>query len=247
MSRLVRLHRALENELYGRPSFHVCQVKRQQLLAPAGVGEVVNADAGDTLALCEVEQPGQIADVFFRHREPEAHPHPDRGGVSNPFQRVLESASGPAELVVDRLKPVQADTGADHSCVGKRSRLLGRHQGAVGGKGRPQTAVGSPLNQDGQIVASEGLTAGEKKDRDAVGGQVVYDGERLVRRQLPGVFPVMRRAVAVGAVEVAAPGDVPHDDRTAVDRRRVGVFRLLFAIPEIVSGGSDVTEKARNA
>ena len=120
-------------------------------------------------------------------------------------------------------------------------------RGGVGGKGGAQTAVGSPVNKDGRMGAAVGLNAGEKKDRDAGGGQVVYDDERLVRRQRPGVVPVMRRAVAVGAVEVAAPGDVPHDDRTAVDRRRIGVFRLLFAIPEIVSGGSDVTEKARNA
>jgi len=128
---LVRLDSALENELNGLAPPVVVQIKRKELLAAAGVREVIYADTRDAFFFRKIEQTRQIMDVLLRHRESKADAHVGRRGVTSPFKSVLERTFRPSELVVGLLKTVQAYSSPDHTRVGQRARHLRRHEHAV--------------------------------------------------------------------------------------------------------------------
>ncbi len=70
--------------------------------------------------------------------------------------------------------------------------------------------------------------AREENRRHLEGGEIVEHGPALLRRQLALVAAVGGIGVAVLALQVAGPGEVPHDDGTTLRRRLGETHALVF-------------------
>lgn len=119
-------------------------------------------------------------------------------------------------MVVHVFHAVQGNAHVGEAHFFEFARLLGRDQGAVGGDHRAHALAGRMAGQLHQILAHQGFAAGKKHHRRAEGRQVVDHGLGLFGIDIIRAVHFHGMGIAVHALEVAALGHVPDNDRFLV-------------------------------
>ncbi len=99
----VEVQRPPEDRVDGGARLLVRQVVLHDAVAAAGVGQVVEADAGYLLRLHQVEDLVQVGVAELGERDAQADAQAHLLAVADPLQRLLEGAQLAAEPVVHRL------------------------------------------------------------------------------------------------------------------------------------------------
>jgi hypothetical protein len=117
---------------------------------------------------------------------------------------------------VNAADAVEADTDVREPSGDDASGGVAVDARPVGREDAAQSTVARVGNELEEVGSHQGLAAGEQHRGHTVGGEVVQQGSPRSRRQLVLVLSVLGIRVAVHAVQVAAAGDVPDDDRLLV-------------------------------
>ncbi len=188
------------------------KVAGRQGVAPAGIDEVIEAEPRDAVVYALLQNLRQVGEVVLGDRE--AHPGAQARGLGGAEALPGGDAGGgaPAEAVVRFRRTVDGDADVLEAGLAESDRDFGRDQSAIGGKDGAETAGGGVGAEVKEVVAEEGLAAGEEEHGRAEAGEVVDEGFGLGGRRVASVR-FARGVVAVGAVQVAGGGHVPHDQR----------------------------------
>jgi hypothetical protein len=222
---LVQVARAVEDGVDGPAG--LLAVHAIKILAAAGGTQVVETGAVDALALDEVEDGVEILAGLAGERESESDFLADIDAMAEAFHGFLEGAFHAAEPVMHFGEgAVEAD--AD---VGELEflELLGDFAGderAVGGEHDVQSLFAGVGRQLEHVLAHERFAAGEQYGRDLEFGEVVEHGLALFRGQFARIALGFGGGVAMLAVEIAGPGEIPDDDGPALPR----AFGLLHPL-----------------
>jgi len=107
-------------------------------------------------------------------------------------------------------EPVQADAHVRKAHLVETPGGLRSDEGAVGGQNHPHASVPRVSRQIQHVRPGQRLSAGEKEHGGAEPRQIVDEFQSFLAGKLALCGMLVGLGVAVHAVEVAAPGDVPH-------------------------------------
>ena len=198
------------------PGLGVAQGLRHQLAAPAGVDQVVEADAWDFVLFHQVEDGGHFLVVEAADGEPEAHLESCLLAVAHPGHGRGEGTLLAPELIVDGLGAVQADAHVRKAQVLEAPGQAPVYEGAVGGDHGPHPVGHGPGHQVKEIRPHQGLAAGEQHHRHAEILQIPEQGQAFIKAEFIGGPGGGGLGVAMEALEVAPFGDVPDHHRLLV-------------------------------
>ncbi len=166
----------------------------------------------DPFLFHQLEDGRHLVRVVPVDRKAQAHLLTLAQAIPDAPQGPLKGSLFPAESIVNLSHAVEADANVTHPDFPNLAGGLLMDQGAVGGKGDANPLGDGIAGEIQKVGAGEGFSPRKQDERHAGFGEVVDDPERLLGRELPGVFPVFRLRVTVHAAEVAGAGDVPDDD-----------------------------------
>ncbi len=182
-------------------------------VAAAGIDEVREVELVETLRLHEVEHGGQAFDIALGDGEAQADLDAVLPEQADALKRGVVGARDAAEPVVDGADAVQAHADIVVADLGD---ALGRRlvdQRPVRGQADIEAHCLRPGRDGEDVGPQQWLAAGEDQHRNARGLQVVHDLEDLLGRELAREVHVAGERVAVDAVQVAAPDQVPDHHR----------------------------------
>ena len=187
-----------------------------QLGAPAGVDQVVEADAGNVVFLHQVEDGRHFLVIEAADGEAQAHLEARLLAVAHPGHGRGKGPGLAPESVVGRLGAVQADAHVREPQVLQAPGHLRGDEGAVGGDHRPHAVGHGPVHQFQQVGPHQGLAPGKQHHRHAEILQVPEQGQAFRVGQFIGRRARGGLGIAVDAFEVALLGDVPDHHRLFV-------------------------------
>ncbi len=117
---------------------------------------------------------------------------------------------------MDFFHAVEADADVGQTDIFECPGHGGGDQGAVGGNDGPHALGDRIFGQFRQVRPHQGLAAGKQHDRDAESRQIIDQRLALGGGQFIVEDLVLGLGIAVHAFEVAAPGDVPDNNRLFV-------------------------------
>ena len=176
---------AVEDVVYHRPCLAGLQVEAAHLIPSAGVGEVIDAEAGDSLLLRQVEYAWHLIDIHCVDGEAQADGDACILAVADALQGLLEGPLLAPDLVVRCPHAVQADPHVREACLLDPLCHLGGDQGAVGREDAANSFGHGVGRQVEQVLSHEGLAAREEEDGHPEVGQVVDQPLALGRGHLP--------------------------------------------------------------
>ena len=217
------------------------------LVAAPGVDEMREIELVDPLRYGEIDQIRQLMMIVLRHGEAQARLHAAPSTFAQARERRVECAFAAAKPVMRRAEPVEADADIVIADICDAPGEFGVDQRAVGGQGRIEAEIDRALRNVEYVRAQQRLAAGQDQDGRTRGLDVVHHAEDLGCRQLAGKIDIRGDGIAMLALQIAAPHEIPDDDGARQiamrsDRRR----RAQFA-QELRQSEHDASSRARRA
>ena len=162
-----------------------------QLAAPAGIDQVVEADAGNVIFFHQVEDGRHLLIIEPAHRKAQSHLEAHLLAVAHPGHGRGKGPGFPPEPVVGGGSAVQADAHVRQAQVAQLPGPLPVDEGAVGGDHRPHAVGHGKLHQFRQVRPHQRFAPGKQHHRHAEILQVAEQGQAF------GVPQFVRRRAAV--------------------------------------------------